>query len=281
MTLAIALATRGRPALLAETIERTLPNIVLSSATLTVIIDDDDDVTLDAASQLPSDSRLHYMVRPRQDTLGGKFNLILERQASVYMSMVDYAPAITPGFDRRIMDAAALFPDGVGCIFNRLENPSFSQNYAVTKGLVDRMGYFMPPYFPYWFVDHWLDELAQMIDRWTVAEYELDTSKRPGTQDRREPAFWSMLYDALYDERRACAHRIIDGFDEPEWRKALLKARCDYHRQHSLMINNGVRATAAQWARAVPPEKVDDRYARVRSKAVAMLERIAGQSCQA
>lgn len=280
MTLAIALATRGRPGLLAQTIERTLPNIVCDDTTLTIIVDDDDQATLGAAHQLPSDGRLHYMVRPREDTLGGKFNLILERPAIVYMYMVDYAPAVTPGFDRKILDAAAVFPDNIGCIFNKLENPSFSQTYAVTQGLVDCMGFFMPPYFPYWFVDHWLDELAQMIDRWTVAEYELDSTKRPGTQDRREPAFWSMVYDALYEERCACACRIIDGFDEPDWRKAMLKSRCEYHRQHSLMINNGVRATAAQWARSAPPEQVDERYRRVRTRAVAMLEKIAEKQCQ-
>lgn len=263
--IAIVLATRGRPALLAETIERTLPNIACNDTTLTVIVDDDDSKTLDVASQLPSHKQLFYRVVPRADTLGEKFNLILDRPATVYLYMVDHSPIITPAFDKKYLEAN-IFPDGIGCIFNRLENPSFSQTYAVTKGLVDRMGYLFPPYFPYWFVDHWLDDIARMIDRWTVVDVELDSRKRPGTQDRREPAFWATFYDAMYSERLACAHRIIDGFGEPQWRKDMLKSRCDYHNQRSVMINNTVRRI--QWA----PEPFDERYLRVRARAVAMLK---------
>ncbi len=276
MMLAINLATRGRPALLNDTIRRTLANIELPNTRLMVSIDDDDRVTCDAIGSLPLDKRIIYDVAPREDALGDKYNRVMSIAADVYLTMVDYAPHVTPGFDRKILDAAALFPDGIGAVYNKMANLSFPEINAVTRRLAQKMGGIYPAHFPYWFVDHWLDDIARMIDRIAVADVAIDTSRRPGTMDRREPAFWSIVFDALQLERRRIAHDIIRSpeFQETEWRKKLLLN--GWHRlieQRSVMVNGNVRAIADAWAAQVPPEPVDERYRRLRASAYDLLMR--------
>lgn len=275
MKLAINLATRGRPALLKDTLERTLANMRQESTRLLVSIDDDDVTTLTRFRELPNDDRVRYSILPREDSLGAKYNRILGTPADVYLAMVDYAPHITPDFDTKILDAAASFPDGIGVVYNRLANLSFPEINAVTTKLAQKMGFFYPPHFPYWFIDHWLDDIARMIDRIAYANVKIDTTKRPGTMDRREPAFWATFFDATSAIRRKTAFDIIGSkdFQEPAWRKKLLLRNAPLIDQRSIMVNNNVRGIAAEWGKAAPPEAVDDRYKRVKAAAITMLKK--------
>jgi hypothetical protein len=118
-------------------------------------------------------------------------------------------------------------------------------------------------------VDHWLDDIARLIGRIAVADVWIDTSRRPGTQDRRDLPFWATFYDAAVIHRRQIAHSIIksDEFQEPEWRKRLLLSHHPLIEERSKLINDSARAI--QWP--IPPEKVDDRYRRVKAAAQAML----------
>ena len=184
--------------------------------------------------------------------------------------MADYAPHITPGFDTKILEAASLFPDGIGIVYNHMANLSFPDCNGVTAKFAEKMGYVYPPYFPYWFVDHWVDDIAKLIGRISFADVTLDKSKRPGTHDRREVAWWATFYDAGIVHRRKLARSIVesDDFIEPEWRKKLLLS--DYHmliEGRSKMTNDTARMT--QWGK--PPEAVDDRYRRIKSQAQALL----------
>ena len=121
MALSIALATRGRVDLLRQTIAITLSNMSRKDTRLVVIIDNDDQATVDAIPSLPQDKRISYAAGPRADSLGGKYNAIMSlAPADVYLAMVDYAPHVTPGFDQRILDAAETFPDGYAIVLNQV-----------------------------------------------------------------------------------------------------------------------------------------------------------------
>jgi glycosyltransferase involved in cell wall biosynthesis len=269
--LSIILAARARPELLRQTIERTLPNIKEPDTGFVIAVDDDDTETVAAAKEFEGRDHLMVSVRPREDSYGSKYNRVLtEAPADVYLPMADYAPHITPGFDTKILEAASLFPDGIGVVFNHWANLSFTDIDGMTAGLVKKLGYIYPPYFPYWFVDHWVDDIAKLIGRISFADVWLDKSKRPGTHDRRETAWWATFYDAGVVHRRNLARSIIesDDFQEPEWRKKLLLS--DYHmliEERSKMTNDSARQT--QWQN--PPEPVDERYKRIKSAAQAML----------
>lgn len=275
MKLSIVLATRGRPPLLKNTIERTLANITEPETKFVISLDTDDKETLYYPG-FPDDPRLVWSIKPREDALGDKANrVLLEAPADVYLYMVDYAPHITPGFDRKILDAAALFPDNIGVVYNYMVTSVFPAMNAVTHRLCELMGGFYPKWFPYWFVDHWLLDIHEMIGRpAAVAECMVDTLNRPGTRDFREPAFWGTVYDALKPERRAIAERIFAApdFQEPEWRKKLLRNHWPLIEQRSDRINDSCRRMG--FAMGVP---MDERYKRIRGAAAAMLRERLGE----
>ncbi len=272
MTLSILLTARSRPELLRWTVETTLQNIREHDTKLIIAVDaDDTPETIAAAEELElRSSCIQASILPREDTLGAKVNRVLRvAPADVYLHMVDYRPHLTPGFDTKILEAASLFPDGIGVVYSHMANLSFPEINAVTAGLVQRMGYFYPPYFPYWFVDHWLDDIARLIGRIAVADVKTDGSRRPGTGDRRDTAWWATFYDAGVIHRRKMAHAIINSadFQEPEWRKKLLLSHHPLIEERSKMINDSARTTRWQ----IPPEAPDDRYRRAKSAAQALL----------
>jgi len=268
MRLTICLATRGRPDLLLFTVQETLARIALDTTRLVIVADDDDEPTIAALERLPADHRIHAGVMPRPDSVAEKWNVALQYPADAYLPMVDYAPHVTPGFDKLILEAVALFPDNIGVVYNQYANQSFPQINVVTAGLAQRLGWIYPPYFPYWFVDHWIDDIARMTGRLAFADVAIHTARRPGTQELREPAFWSTFYDAGYLVRRAQAEDIIGASDEPEWRRRLLVSAFPFHEQRSLMINEYLRSISQTIVEAGPP---DARYLRLKEQALVMM----------
>lgn len=270
--LSILLTVRSRPELLRWTVDTTVPNIREPDTRLVISADDDDTpdtvaAARDLARKYPC---VEVSLAPRECGLGEKVNRVLTvAPADVYLHMVDYRPHITPGFDTKIIEAANLFPDNIGVVYNHMANLSFPEINAVTHGLVRKMGYFYPPYFPYWFVDHWLDDIAKIIGRIAVADVQTDGSRRPGTHDRRDVSWWATFYDAAVVHRRKMAHSIInsDDFLEPEWRKQLLLRHHPLIEERSKMVNDSARSTRWQ----IPPEQPDARYRRAKSLAQAVL----------
>lgn len=269
MSLAIGLATRGRPELLRRTLEMTLPNVGDESTRLAVLADDDDETMRGFEFD---DPRVMLNVAPREDALGEKFNRVLRiAPADVYMVMVDYAPHVTPGFDKRICASAGLFPDGIGVVYSHLANLSFPLLNAVTARWAEITGGIYPGYFPYWFTDHWLDDLARMTDRIACADVHVDVIKRPGTQGMREPGFWAVFYDSLMFERRKIAERIIDSLEEPVWRKAVMRSRMHLVDERSRILNNIVRGIPGT------DTTTDERYLRAKARAMVKLKEIAAE----
>lgn len=264
MTLTIILATRNRTGLLQKTLTRTLANISRPDTRLLVMVDDDDANTVNET--LPQG--VERVIVPRPDSVGEKFNIgVRKAPADVYMAMVDYVAYVTPGFDQKILDAASVFPDGIGVVYNHLANLSFPWLNAVTHGYVEMTGSMYPEIFPYWFVDHWLDDIARTIDRIAFADVQAKMDFKPPTQVHREPMFWATLYDATTQDRREIAHKIIDHprFIDSEWRKQILRTHHPLIEERSAMLNNMVKQMQ-------PMDKTTDaRYERIRAQAVEIM----------
>ena len=268
MKLTINLITRGRPERLVDTISRTLQHIVCPETRMLVSVDDDDLASIEAVDKFILDDRVIPCIMPREDALGAKWNRALIEPADVYMPLGDYTPMVTPGFDEKVLQAASLFPDNIGVVYSHMANASFPSIWCVTHGLVEKLGWMCPPYFPYWFVDHWIDDIARMIDRISFADMQIDTGTKPPTQELREAAFWATLFDSLKLQRRAQARSIIDSdeFLEPEWRKEILRTHYPLVEFRSQWINDVVRS----W----PPGPFTDggaRYDRMKAKAMVLM----------
>ena len=105
-TLTIGLATRTRPGLLARTVNETLAHVRETDTRLVILADDDDVATLSMRNRLV-DERIKWSVEPKPDSLGAKYNRMMKvRPADVYLTMVDYAPHMTVGFDTEILAAS-------------------------------------------------------------------------------------------------------------------------------------------------------------------------------
>jgi hypothetical protein len=246
---------------------------------------DDDDPTLEQTcgllNDLPCvrDSRVIPNVCPREDTIAGKWNRVLAEPADVYLVAADDDPYVIPGYDTLVLKAAQRFPDGIGIVYGHLANLSFSGAVAPTRKLCELMGgVIFPPLFPYWFVDHWTDDVARIIGRLSFANIRTDQSRPGVTQEMREPGWWATFFDAAYLMRRKQAHDIMAHEDfrasTPEWQIELLKTHHPLIEVRSRMINAGVRAQSAQlsqWAGNLPP---DERYNRVKQRAIALVPRL-------
>ena len=268
MTLVINLVTRNRPERMAETVRRTLPNIQRDDTVFMVSLDEDDEPSIEAALALP----VKLDIRMREDSVGAKHNRALDIPAMAYLPMVDYCPHVTPGFDRLMIEAVERFPDGIGVAYGHSANASFPNAQCVTRGLADRLGFIYPPYFPYWFIDHWIDDVARLIDRISCADVQIEILKKDGgTQELREPHFWSAFYDCARLIRRRSARAIIDSddFAEAPWRREILRRNHPLVEFRSQWINDSVR----EMARDMPEAAGDggDRYKRLKHQAVHMM----------
>jgi len=236
---------------------------------LVIMADEDDYGTLSVKNKL-KDSRVTWSIEPRPDALGTKYNRVMKiAPADVYMVMVDYAPCVTENFDNVLLEAAQVYPDGYSIIINHLANLSFSQMNAVTHKLAAKLGGIYPEYFPYWFVDHWLEEMAKRLGRQVYCDIVMDCARRPGTIGKKEPYLWGALFTWLRAERERKAVEIIDSedFDETPARKVALKRNFALWDQWSFAINYGLKDD--------PGEEVhddDERYLRLRNPALKFIE---------
>ena len=274
MNLAIILATRGRPELLLETLHKTLVNITHPETIIMVSVDDDDQLTIDALDTSEFDpQRVLVSVKPRPDALGDKFNRVMvECPADVYLPMVDYCSHITRGFDDLILDATRVYPDGICVVYGPMANLSFPCCQAVTHKLAQMVGYVHPPYYPMWFGDHDLHDIATMIGRIAYVDLMMERSgKWPGTQNRRDMAFWTTFFERSTGRRQATARCVIQSkeFQAPPWLKEALVQQFPLIEQRSRIINaEALRVTAGL------PEVLDSpQHQRLREAANKLLGR--------
>ena len=276
--LVISLATRGRPQQLLDTIRRSVANWTHPETMMCVQIDPDDAATVAIIKDIRA---IHPCITVgssthRLDTIAAKWNAAHRHKADLYLVAADDDPYITPGYDTKLLEAASRFPDGIGMVYGHMANASFSGVVAPTRGFVDRLGHIFPEYFPYWFVDHWTDDIARMIGRISFADVRTDQSKAGKTQELREPAWWATWFDAAYLIRREIADIIIfdRDFQEPQWRKDVLLAGRPLIESRSRWINDNVRANARQLEGWSGNQAQDDRYKRIKAKAIEMIPKL-------
>lgn len=282
MKLCISLATRGRPQQLLETVKRSVANWTHPDTEMIIHMDDDDRETVglfNSGEFTKCGKNIFASVCSREDTIAAKWNRALGTAADLYLIAADDDPYITPGYDAKLLEAAARFPDGIGMVYGHMANLSFSGVLAPTAKLAEKLGHIVPEHFPYWFCDHWIDDICRHIGRVSFADVRTDQSKAGKTQELREPGWWGTWFDAAYLYRRAIAHRIIadPDFASPQWQKDMLLslppevagARIDNWSRRS--VNEGLRQNDRQMQQGSGLKTQDERYQRVKQKAVAMI----------
>jgi hypothetical protein len=248
MGLTINFGSRSRPSELVRTLHESVKHLRRADTKVLVALDDDDQPSIDAIARFPDDPRIIVSVKPREDTRGAKCDRALtEAPNSLYTVGHDSASIIAPGWDDMVIEAAELFPDGIGVVCSGMANASFPAMQCVTQGWVDIVGYIYNHAYPFWFIDHELDDLCRMTGRFVfVPGMEVEhESRRPAKTIRmRDLVFWCDYYDMASHRRIGLAHKIIDRIDCPEWQKAVMSTWHPPVEVRSVWINRTVRTNA-------------------------------------
>lgn len=276
MKLAITLASRGRPQQLVETVRRSIVNWTHPNTQMWIQLDDDDAASIGACEAAGFPKSVHLNAQPREDTIAEKWNRILSVPADVYSVAADDDPYVTPGYDASILKAAEIFPDGIGMVYGHLANLSFTCSLSATARWCEMLGFLQPALFPYWFVDHWTDDLARITGRIAFSDHRTDQSRAGKTQEMREPGWWATFYDAAYLMRRKQAHKIITSpdFHCLPWQRRQLLTGHPLIEARSRGINEGVRQQSQQLEGWSGLNNQDERYQRVRARAVELIPRL-------
>lgn len=269
MKLVISMATRNRPEQVVDTVKRSIVNWTHPETVLQVQLDHDDPAPFDYLKAANLGERVLLNVKQREDTIAAKWNRALQLPADVYLVVGDDDPYVTPGYDTKILEAAKRFPDGIGMVYGAMVNLSFTGSLSMTRTLADKLGYIQPEHFPYWFCDHWTDDIAKMIGRISYADMRTDQSRAGRTQEMREPSWWATFFDLCYLVRRREARAVIDSgdFQAMSWQKDLLRTHHPLIEQRSRGVNQSVRMDRNVQAMASSDLK-DARYLRVKQKAL-------------
>lgn len=266
MSLTYIVGTRGRPNELITSVATTFENMVRDDTKMLICVDSDDLATIDVFDRLPLDPRVIVSIKHREDSRGEKCGRALtEAPGSIYMVGHDCNPVLTHGWDQIVYEASGLFPDGIGVVNTRMANASFPVMQGITSKLVEKLGYIYNPEYPFWFIDHEMDDFARMLGRNPYVDVHVE-QRRPGTTLRlRDVAFWAQYFDAMTLERRAKMHAIIDGDDfiAPGWMKGILKTAHPPIEARSLWINKQVRQTATSIEASRGQQGPDDGYQRL------------------
>jgi hypothetical protein len=250
MGLTVNFGSRGRPDDLVQTLHESMKHLLRDDTKVLVALDDDDQPSIDAVSRFPDDPRIIVSIKPREDTRGPKCDRALtEAPNSVYTVGHDSASIVTPGWDELIVHASQLFPDGIGVVCSGMANASFPAMQCVTQGWVDIVGHIYNHDYPFWFIDHELDDLCRMTGRFVFVpgmEVEHQTRRPEKTIRMRDLHFWADYYDLATHRRLNMAESIIDALDCPEWQRIAMKTWHPPVHARSQWINNTVRANAVK-----------------------------------
>lgn len=271
MKLVISLATRGRPQQLLDTIQKDIATLSQDNTVLMVQADADDQPTIMMLRNMALDKRVQVSVKEREDTIAAKWNRALEEPADLYMIKGDDDPLTGKDVDSKLLEAAKIFPDGLGMVYGHYANLSFPGVMCLTAGMTEQLQCIMPEHFSYWFCDHWMDDLARMIGRIVFADVRTDQSQAKPTQECREPFWWATWFDAAAPLRHTLALNVMTKLKDDAFHKEMNKNNWPWIDQRSRMINDGVRGNARQleWMTGQPLSLKDERYQRVKEKAIA------------
>ncbi len=169
----VLIPERGRP----EELERLITSLIQTAGgddayEIIVGIDNDDPAWLD---RTPFDHvHTKYLVRPRDPTLGEKLNMLAQQaRGGIIGWLANDTTMVTEGWPTRYRMAMARLPNGIGIGYPRdALHPEHASYPAMTRAMYQTCGIFAPPWFPYWFVDDWWDEIGTL----TGLKVEIDAA---------------------------------------------------------------------------------------------------------
>lgn len=212
--LSVLLPTRGRPEHLARAVASLLRDGRMPEGTELLIGADADDADLWQSTIPWSASRnIHWVVKHPFPTLAQKVNnLATYAQGSAMMVFPNDMTIGSPVWDIAVFVRLDLEPAN-SLLYAFVEG---ARDYAslpiLRRSQVEELGWYAPPWFPFWFSDSWFTEIVRMSGRGILID--LGIQHQPGvtsTQGLRDLAFWHNFFDSTREERVAYAAKLRGG----------------------------------------------------------------------
>lgn len=228
MQLSLLIASRGRPVELLRTITETDALVAHPETTTISVALDWDDAAMEGIKPPETRSKLVWDMGEREDSLGAKYNrCATNAPAEIYALGADDNVFVTKEWDARLRETMAEFNNAVGFVyFGRLDG-SLPTNMALPHKLRDlQSGALFPTYWPVWFHDTWIDEIAHLCGRilWANVNVE-EIGGRGMSRGVRDVAFWAMLFDVLRPCRLHVADLLSKELNLPWYQRQLEQRR--------------------------------------------------------
>lgn len=280
--ISVLVATRGRPVFLGRLL-RSLEERVSCPAKvdIAIYVDEDDAATLEFSQAHEAVLSTYFHVGPRTPTMGEMIHQ-LQRQrplSDIYVTTVDDTLFLTPAWDDSIREAYASVPDGIAMAYvDDLTGDSGSVSLVtLSRAWIEASGVMFTEFFPFWFDDTWLDQVALMVGRKLPLPVVAATQSQ-GLQNRtsrmRNLAFWDRFFYHTLEDREQAARRLIERIyrGQPEALEKQIESMqrfCQKFRRRGSRLDRAcvhyIEMTRATSARFEPP---NPRYCAVEERAV-------------
>jgi hypothetical protein len=217
----ILMATRARPEMLAEELATLKANTrQKDKLAVWLYVDDDDEITRKAVESgrfADLDFPVQWHFGPRPPALGQAHQALWNasgRASEIYMISCDDARFDTPGWDEIVRRTFAAYADGIMLAFAHDPNTGDQATYPfIGWGFLSVLGYerVFPGIFAFWFDDKWVEQIAQMANRYAKIPIVINPigGSKGKTQRMRCVPFWTRFFQLLLVERKQCSSELI------------------------------------------------------------------------
>ena len=209
--IALLLPTRGRPEYLMrlfESLERTTSD--KRRVDVWMYVDRDDESTRQFLDREPLGKfslRIKWIVGDRIKTLGETTNALWRQctsNAGLYMPINDKYLFMTHDWDCHVREAFDRYPDRILLAYP--DEPGVGPEQVslaiLSAQWTNTIGRVFAGYFPFWYDDMWVDQVAQLIQRKMRLDIQIDPQAGQGKTGRmRNVLFWTHVFQDTLDER--------------------------------------------------------------------------------
>jgi len=237
-TISILFPTRARPhqlPALFDSLEQT--TTVKHKIDVWVYVDEVDVATrkfFDAYPRNKNSFKIFHVAGPRTCTQGEMYNILRHQcttNPGIYMFGTDKILFVTDGWDELVREAYNKYPDRILFAYavDPHTGPEFGSYGFISAEWANALGRVMTEYFPFWYDDRWINEVAMMIQRRVRLDMQLEFQHGKGhTHRMRDLLFWYRFFKNTMDERVRDAEalrRTIYAEGMPEYDKNLEAGR--------------------------------------------------------
>jgi hypothetical protein len=236
--ISLLLPTRGRPgplekvfdSLEANTLDKRLIDVW-------VYVDEDDEQTrafINSKVWTRYGFDINWIVGEKLP--GGPSRLVNElwqrctTNAGIYMGIADDYIFVKKYWDVLVRQAFTRYPDRIAVAYPEDPTaPGQITHVILSAEWLNLLGRFIPDYFPFWYGDAWIEQVAQLIQRKVKLDMRMEPQGGKGkTQGMKNLVFWDRFFNNMLDERineADALRRAIYPPDSPEYQKSVQEAQ--------------------------------------------------------